>query len=204
MSGLFGRLCVKLWSIGFALRYRPIMGKLGAKAFVFHPFRIDGAQDIELGAESSMQRNGWLYCVAQDGGKARLAIGRGCILGYNNHITAIREVVIGEHVLTANNVYISDNVHGFEDISRPIMHQPVRFKGPVSIGDGTWIGENACIIGASIGRNCVVGANAVVTHDIPDYCVAVGIPAIVIRRFDMTLQRWVTVTHQNTATETTK
>jgi acetyltransferase-like isoleucine patch superfamily enzyme len=73
------------------------------------------------------------------------------------------------------------------------MHQSVKFKQRVAIGDGSWIGENACIIGASIGRNCVIGANAVVTRDIPDYCVAVGIPAAVIRRFDVTLQKWVAV-----------
>lgn len=204
MSGLLGRIGIKAWSIVFALRYRSALGKLGAKTFLFRPFRIDGAAGIELGAESSLQRGGWLYCVSQDGGKARLAIGRGCILGYNNHITAVREVILGDHVLTANNVYISDNVHGFEDISRPIMHQPVRFKGPVHIGDGTWLGENVCVIGARIGRNCVIGANAVVTRDIPDYCVAVGIPAIVIRRFDMTSRQWVSMPRQKTVMETIK
>ena len=56
-------------------------------------------------------------------------------------------------MLTANNVYISDNSHGYEDVSRPIMQQPVVFKGPVSIGEGSWIGENV-IIGADIRRNC--------------------------------------------------
>jgi acetyltransferase-like isoleucine patch superfamily enzyme len=101
--------------------------------------------------------------------------------------------VIGDHVLTANNVYISDNLHGYEDVTRPIMHQRVRFKKVVVIGDGCWIGENACIIGATIGRNSIIGANAVVTCDIPDYAVAVGIPAVVIRRFDQQLQQWVDV-----------
>jgi acetyltransferase-like isoleucine patch superfamily enzyme len=204
VSGLLGRIGVKLSLTGFALRYGSVMGKLGAKSFLFRPFRIDGPEGIELGAGSSLQRGGWLYCVAQDGGKARLAIGSGCILGYNNHITAVREVIIGDHVLTANNVYVSDNVHEFEDISRPIMHQPVIFKGHVSIGDGAWLGENVCIIGASVGRNCVIGANAVVTHDIPDYCVAVGIPAVVIRRFDTASKKWVAVSQRKTATENTK
>ena len=193
MSDLLERIGSKLWSLWFALRYGPRLGKLGAKSFLFRPFRIDGAGGIELGAESSLQRGGWLYCVAVEGGKAMLRIGSGCILGYNNHITAVREVILGDHVLTANNVYISDNVHGFEDISRPIMQQPVKFKGRVSIGSGSWLGENVCVIGASVGRNCVIGANAVVTRDIPDYSVAVGIPATVIRRFDVTQQKWVAV-----------
>jgi acetyltransferase-like isoleucine patch superfamily enzyme len=71
------------------------------------------------------------------------------------------------------------------------MHQPVLFKRAVVIGDGCWIGENACIIGARVGNNCVVGANAVVTSDIPNYSVAVGVPAVVIKQFDPQLQRWV-------------
>lgn len=196
MSRLLDRIGVKLWSVWFTLRWRRALGKLGAKSLLFRPFRIDGPRGIELGAGSSVQRGGWLYCVGSDGGQALLRIGSGCILGYNNHITAVREVVLGDHVLTANNVYISDNLHSFEDISQPIMHQPVRFKNRVAIGAGSWIGENACIIGASVGRNCVIGANAVVTRDIPDYCVAVGAPAAVIRRFDVTLQKWVAVNRE--------
>lgn len=156
------------------------------------PFRIDGPEGIELGAGTTMQRGGWLYCAGVDRIPASLKLGNGCVFGYNNHITAVRDVVIGDHVLTANNVYISDNLHDYEDISQPILHQPVRFKGEVSIGEGCWIGENACIIGARIGKNCVIGANAVVTHDIPDYSVAVGVPAVVIREFNLQSQRWIT------------
>jgi acetyltransferase-like isoleucine patch superfamily enzyme len=59
------------------------------------------------------------------------------------------------------------------------------------IGDGSWIGENACIIGAHVGKNCVIGANAVVTSDIPDYSVAVGVPAVVIKRFDAPSKMWI-------------
>ena len=54
----------------------------------------------------------------------------------------------------------------------------------------SWLGENVAIIGASIGKNCVIGANAVVTDDIPDYSVAVGIPARVIRQYDAPSGQW--------------
>jgi acetyltransferase-like isoleucine patch superfamily enzyme len=190
MSGFFARVISKSELIWFALLHRGFR-KLGKKARLFRPFRVDGIGGIELGEGSSLQKGAWLYCVAVEGSTARLQIGRGCDFGYNNHITAVRSVAIGDHVLTANNVYISDNSHGYEDVSRPIMHQPVIFKRAVSIGDGTWLGENACVIGASVGRNCVIGANSVVTHDIPDYCVAVGAPARIVRRFDAALGKWI-------------
>lgn len=183
----------RLWYFWFVLVHGPSFKSIGRGAFLFRPFRIDGHEGIEVGQKTVMQRGGWLYCCGIDKVPAFLKLGKGCVFGYNNHITAVREVVIGDHVLTANNVYISDNLHSYEDTSTPIMHQPVRFKKAVFIGDGCWIGENACIIGARIGKNCVIGANAVVTHDIPDYSVAVGIPAVIIKRFDPHLRKWINV-----------
>ena len=71
------------------------------------------------------------------------------------------------------------------------MHQPIKQINTVIVGDGSWLGENVCVIGAKIGKNCVIGANSVVTKDIPDYCVAVGAPAKVIKRFDFVNQQWI-------------
>ena len=193
------RLGAKLYRLWFARRHAPGLMGCGKDAFLHSPFRLEGAQHISVGAGSVMQRGAWLYCGALDGQAGRLAIGDGCVFGYNNHITAVVGVVIEDHVLTANNVYISDNLHSYEDISLPVMHQPVRCKKPVVIGRGSWIGENASIVGASIGKNCVIGANAVVTRDIPDYSVAVGIPAVVIRRFDQQAGAWVSVGRQGQA-----
>jgi len=159
---------------------------------IHSPFRLDGASGIDIGQSTLFQRGAWLYCCGIEGEvpPASLKVGEGCVFGYNNHITSVRDVEIGDHVLTANNVYISDNVHAYEDISRPIIQQPVKFKAAVSIGSGSWIGENVCIIGASVGKNCVIGANAVVSRDIPDYSVAVGIPAMVIKQYDQQSQKW--------------
>ena len=185
IAGLFGRQF-------FRLIQAPLLYRSGKGAFMCRPFRIDGAAAIEIGALTVMQKGGWLY-AAEGGDAPAMRIGSGCVFGYANHITAVRKVIIGDKVLTANNVYISDNLHAYEDISQPIISQQVLFKGEVVIGDGCWIGENACIIGASVGRNSVIGANAVVTRNIPEYSVAVGAPAVVIRRFDKTLGRWVSV-----------
>lgn len=197
--GLFGFLVMLPQRIGgllgrkfFHLIHAPLLYRLGRGAFMCRPFRIDGAAAIEIGAKTVMQKGGWLY-AAWGAEAPAMRIGSGCVFGYANHITAVRKVIIGDQVLTANNVYISDNLHAYVDISQPIISQSVLFKGEVVIGDGCWIGENACIIGASVGRNSVIGANAVVTRDIPEYSVAVGAPAVVIRRFDKTLGRWVSV-----------
>lgn len=88
------------------------------------------------------------------------------------------------------SVYVSDNVHEYEDITQPIHKLPVKQLKKVILGEGCWIGEHACIIGASIGKHSVVGANAVVTHDIPDYCIAVGTPAYIIKRYNQDTHKW--------------
>ncbi len=191
MSELLTRLFSKLYRMCFASCHGWRFQKIGAGVALFRPFRVDGGKGITIGEKTIFQRGTWLYCCGVEGRKAVLSIGGGCAFGYNNHITAVGQVTIGSHVLTANNVYISDNLHDYEDVTVPIMHQSVRFKREVEIGDGSWIGENACIIGARVGKNCVIGANAVVTSDIPDYSVAVGVPATVIKQFDPQSKKWV-------------
>lgn len=87
-------------------------------------------------------------------------------------------------MLLSPNVYITDCDHEYRDIEVPVIDQGIVQKGQiVSIGDGSYIGINAVIVGnVKIGKHCVIGANSVITKDVPDYCVAVGSPAKVIKR----------------------
>jgi acetyltransferase-like isoleucine patch superfamily enzyme len=164
--------------------------RLEFRALIIKPLRIDGKEYISLLRGAIIQKHSFLYAAKIDDHEPELIIGKGSLLGNYNHIASVRKVVFGENVLTADRVYVSDNLHEYENVNVPIVHQPVKFKSEVSIGDGSWIGENVCIIGARIGKNCVIGANAVVTSDIPDYSVAVGIPAKVIKKYDPKKQIW--------------
>lgn len=111
-----------------------------------------------------------------------VVIGDRCLIGRNSGIVGHFSVEIGNDVWTGHHVYVTDQNHGYEDPSRPIslQTQPER---AVRIGDGSWIGHGAVILpGVTIGRHVVVGANSVVTSDVPDFSVAVGSPARVIRQ----------------------
>jgi len=122
-----------------------------------------------------------------------LVIEDGCVIGHFNHIYATKSIILHKNVLTADKVYISDNLHNYEDINTPILSQPIKQNGIVEIGEGSWLGENVCVIGASIGKHCVIGSNSVVTHDIPNYCVAVGVPAKVIKKYDFEKKEWIKI-----------
>jgi acetyltransferase-like isoleucine patch superfamily enzyme len=110
-------------------------------------------------------------------------IGDRCLIGKGTGIVGHASVEIGDDVFTGHHVYITDANHGYEDITRPIGAQfaPTR---PVRIGAGSWLGHGTVVLpGSDIGRNVAVGAGSVVTGPLPDYCVAVGNPARVIRQY---------------------
>ena len=187
ISRIYGAIFRRIWHI----LNKPRFGALGYKSFIKHPLLIQGAKNILIGDKVYVAYKSWL-AASPDTKElvCKLEIGSGTVLGNFNHIYATKSIVIGKNVLTADKVYIADNQHCYEDPKIPILHQPIKQIKTVEIGDGTWLGESVCIIGANVGKNCVIGANAVVTKDIPDYSVAVGAPARVIKRYSLDRRKW--------------
>lgn len=122
-----------------------------------------------------------------------ILIGSGTSMGGYCTISAVNHVYIQNNVLFGPRVWVSDHNHVYSDISQPVMAQGVTSGGAVDIEDGCWIGTGAVIIGnrgLRIGRGSVVGANSVVTSDIPPHCVVGGNPARIIRRYDPATATW--------------
>lgn len=116
----------------------------------------------------------------------QLCIGKNCRFGAYNHITCINKIIIGNNLLTGKWVTITDNSHGStnpESLAINPISRPLVSKGPVIIGNNVWIGDKATILpGIAIGDGAVIGANAVVTKDVPAYCVVGGNPAKIIKK----------------------
>ncbi|MGG5510445.1 DapH/DapD/GlmU-related protein [Myroides odoratimimus] len=113
------------------------------------------------------------------------------------HITAREKVIIGNNVLLASKIYISDCSHGSyggdEDDSSPLSKPDCRplFSKPVVIEDNVWLGEFVSVLpGVTIGRGTIVGANSVVSKSLPANVIAVGIPAKPIKKYNFETQRW--------------
>jgi acetyltransferase-like isoleucine patch superfamily enzyme len=167
--------------------YKLQFGKIGYKTYIKNPLKLNGKRQIFMGDHVVVSDLSWLEANNKN---TRLSIGDGSCIGNFNHIYCLNEIAIGKKVLTADKVYITDNSHHYEDTETPIIDQLIKPLQKVHIGDGAWIGENVCIIGASVGKGSVIGANSVVTKDIPDYSIAVGSPAIVIKQFDSETKKW--------------
>jgi lipopolysaccharide O-acetyltransferase len=113
------------------------------------------------------------------------------------HITAMKSITIGNNVLLASKIYISDCSHGSysgnENDSNPTTIPIDRklFAKPVVIEDNVWIGEFVSVLpGVTIGKGTIVGANSVVSRSLPEYVIAVGIPAIPIKKYNFQHSRW--------------
>lgn len=161
--------------------------KCGHKSYIEYPFIMRGGRYIQLGENVRIHK--YLQLEAIDSHNEitftpRIIIGNNVSINYNVHIGACNEIIIEDGVLIASKVFITDHYHGMTDrktLDIPPSDRTLYSKGRVIIEKETWIGEGVAIMpGVKIGRNAVIGANSVVTHDIPAYAVAAGIPARVI------------------------
>jgi acetyltransferase-like isoleucine patch superfamily enzyme len=153
------------------------------------------AHQIKLGSSVIIWEDVWLYVLPDSGNNIKITIDDNCSIGARSTISAKNCVHIEEDVIMATSVLIQDHNHAYEDISRSIRDQGVTVGGRIRIERGCWIGQGAAIVcnegDVVIGRNSVIGANALVTRSCPPYSVIVGNPGRVAKRFDTTRGSWV-------------
>jgi acetyltransferase-like isoleucine patch superfamily enzyme len=136
---------------------------------------------LELGPEVLFEPGVWITAP----GAARIRIGGGTFLNLGVMVASMELVEIGQHCMFANGCFVSDAGHRFDDPVTPITWQGFTSKGPTRVGDNVWCGANVVVTsGVTIGERCVIGANSVVTQDIPPFSIAVGAPARVLRAIE--------------------
>ena len=133
---------------------------------------------LELGEHVLFEPNVWITGPAP----ARIRIGGGTFLNMGVMVAAHELVEIGDHCMFANGCFVTDANHRFDDPEKPITWQGFTSKGPTRVGDNVWCGANVVITsGVTVGERCVIGANSVVTEDIPPFSIAAGAPAKVLK-----------------------
>lgn len=155
--------------------------RFGKNSSLSSPIRLVNPDKISIGENVYIGEHSWLESLPQSTGK--ITIGSNTSITGFCTITSQNSVTIESEVLIARYCYISDHSHKFSDPSRPIKRQGTNKISAVTIKRGAWLGQGVVICpGVTIGTNSVIGANSVVTKSIPDYCVAAGSPARVLRK----------------------
>ena len=169
----------------FSLAIRGSFASFGPRSVIQPPFRVYGEERISVGADVWIGFDSWLEAIDEvPGVTSTIEIGDGFSASGSCVISAAQEIRVGRSVLFARNVYVSDHNHAYRDPTRPVADQGVDKVAPVEICDGAWLAQNVVVTpGVRIGRGAVVGANSVVSVDVPDHSLAVGAPARIVRRF---------------------
>jgi len=172
----------------------------GQSSIIQEDYKISDFSYTHIGTGTFIKDNSWLnICSYESNTQPKIIIEDGCQIGSRFTISIANRGIIEKNVIIAPNVYISDCSHKYENVGIPIMNQGITsISNEVIIGENSWIGINASIIGnVHIGRGCVVGANSYVTKNIPDYCVVAGSPAKIIKMYDTVTKEWIRVRSDN-------
>lgn len=183
----------RLKDVVYTLWIRNFFQRFGKDSLISYPCNLQGKgwKNITIGNHTHIQRHCILASWLNHGGVTftpSISIGNYCNIGDYTQITSCNRVVLGDGVLTGRYVLITDNAHGglsyAESVIRPSMRNLIS-KGEVVIGNNVWIGDKVTILpGVHIGDNVIIGANSVVSKNIPSNSMWGGVPAKEIRRLD--------------------
>lgn len=175
-----------VWAVR-ALIYKGFFGKVGNLTYIGTPCFIEGRRRIFIGSKTRVFPGIRMEAI----GKGEIHIGDNCAIEQNVHITSMdSNLVIGDNTTIAANVFITNLDHEYEDTSKSVMDQGHILR-ETSIGEGCFIGYGAAIqAGTVLGEHCVVGTNAVVRGSFPDFCVIVGCPARVVKKYNLATKKW--------------
>ncbi|SDP56875.1 transferase hexapeptide (six repeat-containing protein) [Mucilaginibacter sp. OK268] len=172
---------------------KPSFKKCGSGFYAEYPLRIIGSEYISIGKSFSSYPNTRIEVFNTENAvlinKPELTIGDNVNIIYDCHLGCINKVIIGNNVLIASKVFITDHYHGEIDavaIMSPPAKREIYSKGAVIIEDNVWIGEGVAIMpNVTIGKNSIIGANAVVTKSFPPNSVIGGVPARLLKTLNL-------------------
>lgn len=179
-------MIIKIFWILRAILYKIIFGQFKMLSYIGKPIYLHKVSNCFIGKNVRIYPG--LRIETHYGGKIKIE--DGVAIGQNFHITSASNLVIKKNTTILGNVFITNIDHDYKEISKHIMKQKYLIK-ETEIGENCFIGYGSAIqAGTKLGKQCVVGANSVVRGEFPDYCVIVGAPARIIKKYNIQKKIW--------------
>lgn len=165
-------------------RYFYSYSKFGSRIAIDNNVIVRHSSSIVLGNRVHLQTGVWLNPLSSESTPS-IEIHDGCDIGRNCFISAVSSVILENEVLLSPNVIISDHSHETSILDRSILNSGISKAKSVRLKKGCWVGANSVILpGVTIGEHSVIGANSVVRKSVPNFCVAVGSPARIVKKLN--------------------
>lgn len=175
------KMIFKIFWILRGLLYKPFFGKYGLPSYIGKPVFIGNFKRIFISKRVRIFPGARIEVI---GNNALIVFEENISVGQNLHITSASQLVIGKNTTILENVMITNIDHDYQEIDKHILEQKY-IVSETKVGENCFIGYGAVIqAGTILGKQCIVGANAVVRGHFPDYCVIVGVPARIVKRYD--------------------
>jgi acetyltransferase-like isoleucine patch superfamily enzyme len=165
---------------------------MGTNSRIDWPRHITSPAHIEVGNNSRIHKNATIIALMSDEEDSpKVSVGNGTYIGMNVFIACKKSIVISDHCVLSDNIFISDTSHGLTPTAGPILGQALTPARPIVIESGTFIGRNSFIApGVILGKHSVVGAYSVVTRSVPAKTMVAGNPAKVVKRWSEITEQW--------------
>lgn len=165
---------------------KPFFKKYGKNGYMGRPIVLSGMKGISIGNRVRIYPGLRMEVL----GEGKIKIEDDVSIGQNFHCTSAGNLIIGKNTTISGNTFVTNIDHEYKTIRQHIMNQPMSVKDTI-IGENCFIGYGVAIqAGTKLGKQCIVGTNAVVRGEFPDYCVIVGVPARIVKQYNFTTKKW--------------
>lgn len=170
------------------LFYLPFFGKVKLPSYLGSPILLMGCKNIYIGKRVRIFPH---IRMETHGKTGEIIIGDNVAIAQNVHITSASKLLIGKNTTILANSFITNIDHDYKEMNKHILDQEYMVKD-TTIGENCFIGAGSAIqAGTMLGKQCIVGANSVVRGTFPDYCLIVGSPARIVRKYNNELKEWI-------------
>jgi len=183
-------------------RWRFSYSKVGPGSYIDSTVQIIGWQNVNIGSNTVVSEDSWLNVNFREDVAKVIDIGSNCHIGRRNFFSSGPLIRIGDYCMTSVDCHFLGAGHIIEDPMIPYLGSGPSEGKKIILGTNVWLGASVTVLaGVEIGRGSIIGATSVVTHSIPPFCIALGTPCEVVKRYDFIQRAWIPIDEWNEALE---